>query len=213
MSTQTQVAFEKMIFRKTNSQTGRHVSVTPQNSTMRHLAYGRVILNSSKPSVSFSDGDRETGLICLSGKATVKAAGKEFELAKFDAIYIPRDSSIEISTNTSVDLAEFSAEVNRKYPLKVVRYADVEKDPGLKFVTGGPGSSRELNMLIAKNVEAGRLLPGYALRSGQVDELASARAFPLGDGSSLRSGRPAVWCREYSTGIQQDGFGLETGRK
>ncbi len=142
MSTQTQVAFEKMIFRKTNSQTGRHVSVTPQNSTMRHLAYGRVILNSSKPSVSFSDGDRETGLICLSGKATVKAAGKEFELAKFDAIYIPRDSSIEISTNTSVDLAEFSAEVNRKYPLKVVRYADVEKDPGLKFVTGGPGSSR-----------------------------------------------------------------------
>jgi 5-deoxy-glucuronate isomerase len=161
MSTQTQAAFERMIFRKTNAQTGRHVSVTPQNSTMRHLSYGRIILNSSKPSVSFSDGDRETGLICLSGKATVKAAGKEFELGKFDAIYIPRDSSVEISTSNSVDLAEFSAEVNGKYPLKVVRYADVEKDTGLKFVTGGPGSSRELNMLIAKNVEAGRLVAGF----------------------------------------------------
>ena len=76
MSSKTQVAFEKMVFRKTHAQTGRHVSVTPQNSMMRHLAYGRIILNSSKPSVSFSDGDRETGLICLSGKATVKAAAK-----------------------------------------------------------------------------------------------------------------------------------------
>jgi len=161
MSTQTQAAFEKMIFRKTNARTGRYLSVTPQNSTMRHLAYGRVILNSSQPSVSFSNEDRETGLICLSGKARVKSAGKEFELGKFDAIYIPRDSSVEISTSNSVDLAEFSAEVSAKYPLKVVRYADVEKDPGLKFVTGSLGSSRELNMLIAKNVEAGRLVAGF----------------------------------------------------
>ena len=161
MSTQTQAAFEKMIFRKTNAQMGRHVSVTPQNSTMRHLAYGRIILNSSTPSVSFSNGNRETGLICLSGKATAKAADKEFELGKFDAIYVPRDSSIEISASNSADLAEFSAEVSGKYPLKVVRYADVEKDPGLKFATGGPGSSRQLNMLIAKNVEAGRLVAGF----------------------------------------------------
>lgn len=161
MSTQTGVAVEKMIFRKTNGQTGRHLAVTPQNSTMRHLAYGRIILNSSKPSVSFSNGDRETGLICLSGKATVKTSAKEFEFGKFDAIYVPRDSSIEISTGNSVDLAEFSAEVSRKYPLKVVRYADVEKDPGLKFVTGGPGSARVLNMIIAKNVEAGRLVAGF----------------------------------------------------
>src|SRR6266481_9956712 len=102
MSTQTQVAFEKMIFRKTNTQMGRHLSVTPENSTMRHLSYGRIILNSSKPSISFSNGDRETGLICLSGKAVVKAAGKEFELGKFDAIYVPRDSSVEISANSSV---------------------------------------------------------------------------------------------------------------
>lgn len=161
MSTQTGVAVEKMIFRKTNGQTGRHLAVTPQNSTMRHLAYGRIILNSSKPSVSFSNGDRETGLICLSGKATVKTSAKEFEFGKFDAIYVPRDSSIEISTGNSVDLAEFSAEVSRKYPLKVVRYADVENDPGLKFVTGGPGSARVLNMIIAKNVEAGRLVAGF----------------------------------------------------
>jgi 5-deoxy-glucuronate isomerase len=161
MGTQTQAALGKMIFRKTNAQMGRHVSVTPQNSTMRHLAYGRIILNSSKPSISFPNGNRETALICLSGKSTVKVAGKEFELGKFDSLYIPRDSSIEVSTSDSVDFAEFSAEVNGKYPLKVVRYADVENDSGLKFVTGGTGSSRQLNMLIAKNVEAGRLVAGF----------------------------------------------------
>ena len=161
MSQQAQASLEKMIFRKTNGQTGRHVAVTPENSTMRHLSYGRIILNSSKPFVSFSNGDRETGLLCLSGNATVKAVGKEFEIGKFDAIYVPRDSSIEISTRNSVDLAEFSSDVTGRYPLKVVRYSDVQKDPGLKFVTGGPGSSRELNMLIAKNVEAGRLVAGF----------------------------------------------------
>jgi 5-deoxy-glucuronate isomerase len=161
MSQAAQPSFEKMVFRKTNGQTGRHLAVTPENSTMRHLSYGRIILNSSNPSVSFSNGDRETGLLCLSGNATVKAIGKEFEIGKFDAIYVPRDSSIEISTHDSVDIAEFSSDVTGKYPLKVVRYADVQKDPGLKFVTGGPGSSRELNMLIAKNVEAGRLVAGF----------------------------------------------------
>jgi 5-deoxy-glucuronate isomerase len=91
----------------------------------------------------------------------VKVAGSEFELGQFDAIYIPRDSAIEVFTKSSVDFAEFSADVKGKYPLKVIRYADVARDPGMKFVAGGPGYKRELNMLIAKNVEAGRLIAGF----------------------------------------------------
>jgi 5-deoxy-glucuronate isomerase len=161
MSTQTQVAFERMIFRKTNAQTGRHVSVTPQNSTMRHLAYGRIILNSSMPAVSFCAGGRETALICLAGRAFTKTGEREFELGQYDAIYIPRDSAIEVSTKSETDIAEFSSDVEGKYPLQVVRYAETSRDPGLKFSTGGPGSSRQLNMLIAKNVEAGRLVAGF----------------------------------------------------
>jgi 5-deoxy-glucuronate isomerase len=161
MSTQSAVPIEKMVFRKTNAQTGRHLAVTPANSTMRHLSYGRIILDAAKPLVSFSNGTQETGLICLAGNGTVKIAGNEYNLGQFDAIYIPRDSAIEVSTKTTVDFAEFSAGVKGKYPLKVVRYADVAKDPGMKFVTGNPGSRRELNVLIAKNVEAGRLIAGF----------------------------------------------------
>src|SRR5258705_6729088 len=150
MSTQSAVAVDKMIFRKTNAHTGRHVAVTPANSSMRHLSYGRIILNSSKPQVSLSNGEQETGLICLSGNGVVKTAGNEYELGQFDAIYIPRDSAIEVTTKTSVDFAEFSADVKGKYPLKVVRYAEVSKDSAMKFATGSPGSRRELNVLIAK---------------------------------------------------------------
>jgi len=161
MSSQPAAAVDKMVFRKTNAHTGRHLAVTPENSTMRHLSYGRIILNSSQPLVSFSNGNRETGLICLSGNGLVKTAGREFALGAFDAIYIPRDSAVEVSSKASVDFAEFSADVEGRYPLKFVSYAEASQDAGLKFSAGGPGSSRQLSMLIAKNVDAGRLVAGF----------------------------------------------------
>jgi hypothetical protein len=61
MSTQSAVPLEKMVFRKTSAHTGRHLTVTPTNSTMRHLSYGRIILNAFKTLVSFlqwSTGNR-----------------------------------------------------------------------------------------------------------------------------------------------------------
>jgi 5-deoxy-glucuronate isomerase len=161
MSTQEQALIDKMVFRKTNANIGRHIAVSPENSTMKHLSYGRIILNSSTPSVSFSSGNRETALICLSGRATVKTGGSETKLAQYDAIYIPRDSAIDVSTDSKVDIAEFSSDVEKKYPLQIVRYAEISKDPGMKFSAGGPASSRKLNMVIAKNVEAGRLVAGF----------------------------------------------------
>jgi len=160
MTAPQQAAVEKMVFRKTNAHAGRHVSITPGNSSMRHLAYGRILLNSSKSVESFSTGNRETGLICLSGRASVAVDQKDIEIAPYDAIYVPRDSSVTITTKTGVDIAEFSADVDNRYPLQVVRSADIAKDAGLKFTTGGPGCTRHLQMLLAKNIEAGRLIAG-----------------------------------------------------
>src|SRR5579862_8412122 len=121
-------SFEQMVFRKTNSRPGRHIAVTPQNSTMRHLHYGRIILQAAEPGVSFSNGEHETCLICLSGSGVVKTGVVEYELARFDAIYIPRDSTIAAFTKSSVDFAELSAGVKGKYPLQVIRYADTSKN-------------------------------------------------------------------------------------
>jgi 5-deoxy-glucuronate isomerase len=154
---------ELMVFRKTNANPGRHVSVTPANSTNKHLAYGRIILNSDIQSVHFQNGGSETGFIVLSGAARVVIGGEEFQLTKFDGIYIPRDSSVEVSSTDGVDIAEFSADVAKHYPLRVVRYADVEKNPALRFTAGGPGQQRNLSIVLGKNVEAGRLLAGFTM--------------------------------------------------
>jgi 5-deoxy-glucuronate isomerase len=161
MSTQSEVGIDQLVFRKTHKHTGRQISITPDNSSMRHLSYGRIILDALSPAASFSTGDRETGLICLSGEANVKVDGEKISLAKYDSIYIPRDSSVEVTTKANTDIAEFSAEVANRYPLQVVRFSQIESDPGLKFTTGGAGNSRQLHMLLAKNVEAGRLVAGF----------------------------------------------------
>jgi len=154
---------DKLIFRRTHQHTGRRISVTPENSSMQHLAYGRIILNKNKASESIRTGERETGLICLSGRAAISVDGEVFSLEQYDSIYIPRDSGVLVTTDSSVDLAEFSADVDRRYPLKYVRFAEVMSDPGLHFNTGGPGCSRQLHMLLAKNVDAGRLLAGFTI--------------------------------------------------
>ncbi len=161
MTTQARPAVDGMVFRNTHRRTGRHISITPANSPMRHLAYGRIILNATKPAETFSTGNHETGLICLSGEAVVAADGKETQVGQYEAIYVPRDAQVTISTKTGVDIAEFSADVDHRYPLQVVRWAEIAKDPGLSFTTGGAGCTRRVHFVLAKNIQAGRLIVGF----------------------------------------------------
>ncbi len=160
-SAQTGLSMERMVFRKTNQHKGRRISVTPDNSTNRHLSYGRIILDASIPIVSFDNGNQETGLICLSGQAAIRVGQNVFDLGQYDSIYVPRDSHIEVGTNQFVDIAEFSSDVEQQYPLQFVSYAEISKNPSLKFSTGTPGQSRHLSICLGKNVEAGRLLVGF----------------------------------------------------
>ena len=161
MTLTTDEAIDRMVFRKTNTHVGRKISVTPKNSTNRHLSYGRIILDQATPSVSFDNAGQETGFIVLSGDATVKTGGEATKLGQYDAMYIPRDSRIEVSTGSHVDIAEFSADVEKTYPRQIVRFAEISKDPGLRFTTGSEASQRHLHMLLAKNIEAGRLVAGF----------------------------------------------------
>jgi 5-deoxy-glucuronate isomerase len=161
VSTQMQAAPEGMIFRGTNRHKGRRVAVTPENSAMKHLVYGRIILDAETPRAAFATGKLETGLICLSGQCTIRAGDETHEINQHDSIYIPRDTDVEITTAGAVDLVECSAEVDDKYPLQVVRYADVENNSALRFKTGGPTSTRTVNITLGKNVEAGRILAGF----------------------------------------------------
>jgi len=157
------VKHEGNIFRKTNTHRGRKVYITPQNSTMQHLCYARIVFDLSNPRITWENGGCETVLICLSGTADVTVRDERFSLAERDSLYIPRDSTISLQTGSSADVAEFFAEVEGHYPMKVVRYADVKDDKSLHFTAGGPATTRDLNILIGKNVQAGRLLAGLTI--------------------------------------------------
>src|SRR5215467_15510798 len=78
-------------------------------------------------------------------------------------MYIPRGSKIEIATSSRVDFAEFSAKVEGQYSLQYVPYDEVVENPKLRFKTGGAGSSRQVNICLGQNVEAGRILAGFTV--------------------------------------------------
>jgi len=152
---------KRLIFSGTASQRGRHVSVTPENSDLEHLHYGRIRLEGAEPGAAFDTGGRETALLCMRGRCVVNVSGTDHALDTYDAIYVPRGSKVLVTTDSEVDLVECAAEVSGDYPLQVVRYSDVQQDPALKFRAGGPATSRDLNIIIGNNVRAGRLLAGF----------------------------------------------------
>ncbi len=153
---------DALIFRRTQAHAGRHISISPANSATRHLSYGRIRLGPSRPSIEFGNQNEETGFIVVSGEVTITTCGRQFSLGRFDALYVPRGSHIQMTASSpAADVAEFSAPVAAAYPLQVVRYAEILRDPGLHFTAGGPACSRELHMLLGKNIQAGRLVAGF----------------------------------------------------
>ena len=145
---------------KTHEGRGRRTAVAPGTTAARYLHYGRITLAAGDGQVEFSSGDHEVGLICLKGKAIIRANGEEFTLDQYDAVYVPRDSEIEVSGPDGCDLAEVSAPVEKRYPLKFVSYKEVRQNPKLHLIAGKPPAERDLNVLIGANVEAGRIMAG-----------------------------------------------------
>jgi 5-deoxy-glucuronate isomerase len=152
---------KKLIFTGTASHRGRVISVTPRNSDLAHLHYGRILLDRDTQRAAFETEDRETALLCMRGECTVRVDGEAHAIGTYDAIYVPRGSSVEVETSSEVDLVECAAAVTGDYPLQIVRYADVSKEPSQKFRAGGPATSRDLNIIIGDNVRAGRILAGF----------------------------------------------------
>ena len=166
----TQIKLERIdpatcVVKGTDRQKGRTISVEPGKTATRNLFYGRIIIEAGDPAIAFENAGHETGLICLKGSGTVTTAGQTFAMTQYDALYVPRDSSITVESGGQFDLAELSSPVERQYPLQFVAFADIRKDPALHFVAGKPPTERDLNILIGKNVEAGRIMAGVTFSS------------------------------------------------
>lgn len=157
---QNPITAETCFVPKTHEGKGRRTAVAPGTTAARFLHYGRITLAAGDPPLQFNSDDHEVGLICLNGKATVRAEGETFDLDRYDAVYVPRDSEIKVSTTDGCDLAEVSAPVARRYPIKFVSYKEVRQNPKLHLIAGKPPAERDLNVLIGANVEAGRIMAG-----------------------------------------------------
>ncbi|HYK19809.1 MAG TPA: 5-deoxy-glucuronate isomerase [Pyrinomonadaceae bacterium] len=159
---QNPITRETCFVPKTHEGKGRRIAVAPGQTAARYLHYGRITLAAGDEPVKFSNNDHEVGLICLSGKATVRTNGESFELDRYDALYAPRDSEIEVEPAgpDGCDLAEVSAPVEKRYPLKFVSFKEVHDNPRLHLIAGKPPAERDVNVLIGANVEAGRVMAG-----------------------------------------------------
>jgi len=152
---------EACVVRATHAQKGRHTWLSPEKAAVRNLHFGRIILDGGGDPLEFSTATHETGLICLRGRAEISAEGRTFQLTRYDALYIPRDTAVHVAPGAEgCDLAEVSAPVEHRYPVQFVAFREVRDNPALHFQTGGASSRRDLNILIGKNVEAGRILAG-----------------------------------------------------
>lgn len=154
------IASQTCVVRHTHAKPGRTRSVEPGKTAARHLNYGRIIL-AADASLDVPASGMETGVICLKGQAAVSVGGTDHKLAPYDAIYIPRDHDFSVRAGAQgCDLAEIAAPVERQYPVQFVRFSDVQKDAGLHFAAGSDSARRELNILLGKNVQAGRIMAG-----------------------------------------------------
>ena len=158
---QAAIRTDTCVVRDTGARKGRHISVTPKTTASRHLYYGRIVLDRGDSAVEVDAGIHETGLIGLNGSATVEVGTAKSTLGRYDALYMPRGSRFRVAPGAEgCDIAELSAPVEKSYPLQFVSFAEIQKDPGLHFAAGSPNAERTLNILIGKNVNAGRIVAG-----------------------------------------------------
>jgi 5-deoxy-glucuronate isomerase len=149
------------VVRATDSKKGRTRSIAPGVTAARHLHYGRIRLDASDAPVRVDPGTLETGLVCLKGEARVEVGGASFSMKPYDALYVPRAMPFEAVPGPSgCDFAEIAAPVEGTYPVQFVPFAEVQRDPGLHFRAGGPSTERVINILLGKNVKAGRIVAG-----------------------------------------------------
>ena len=162
MTTTTSVLSpDTCIVRNTAAYAGRTRAVVPGSCAMRFLHYGRIILPEGAQPMRFSTDGMETGLICLRGEALVQVDDAGFNLARYDALYVPRDAVVQVTPGASgCDLAEIGAPVSRRHPVQFVSFAAIQNDPSLHLKPGGPAAKRDLTVLIGKNVQASRIMAG-----------------------------------------------------
>ena len=152
------------LFRNTAQSKGRNISITPDTSEFQAIHAGRIILDRSTPRASGRNEGRETALLCLHGTGHVKVSDKEFELKRFDGIYISRGEPFEVLTDDFIDIVEGSAPTEKTWPTHFVSFErDVKNSDSLTLHVGAEPYYRDIHKVLAENVGGSRLLMGVTM--------------------------------------------------
>jgi len=148
------------LFRNTAKGKGRFTCITPDNSPLQVLSYGRIILDKERREISENSDGQEMALICLKGEGVVVLNSVKYKIKPYDTIYIPPHTQFNVSTARQLDLAESSAPSEKKVDPQFISFEEVKNDPNLHMIAGKDTYSREIYKLIDTNVPAARLLCG-----------------------------------------------------
>ena len=121
---------------------GRTRTVAPGTTAMRAAALRAHHSRRRRRALTVEPGEFETGLICLKGAATIAAGGRTFAMHAVRRALRPARHAFERhGRRARVRLrGACRARSTHAYPLQFVRFADVQKDPGLHFRAGGAAS-------------------------------------------------------------------------
>lgn len=81
-------------------------------------------------------------------------------MRRYDALYLPPQTTYRVETSEAVDLAEASAPCARQTPVQCVPFSAVECNPKLHFNTGSTACTRDVFLLAGHNLDASRLVCG-----------------------------------------------------
>ena len=146
------------LFQATHKGQGRRRIIDQTNCDLEFLRYGRI--RPADGPVRFDTGEEEMALFCVGGDGTIRADGTAYDLGKYDALYVPRGTAIEVSSPGFFDVAEVAAPVTKTFPVALVRFADIKDDAELAKQAGFAPYARRLHTLIGENVPASRVMCG-----------------------------------------------------
>lgn len=146
------------VYRATHKGTGRRRIIDETNSDMQFLRYGRIAPDGAP--IAFNTGEEEMALFCVGGSGTIAAGGETYALGLYDALYVPRETAVEVASAGGFDVCEVAAPATKSYPVALVRFADIQGNPDLSKKAGFPPYARTLNILIGENVPAARVMCG-----------------------------------------------------
>ncbi len=152
----------KWIFHTPKPQTGYYPIVSPQNSDLKHLTYGRLWLKEHSD-YSFAATANERGLVCVNGKAAVTAGGVEYVLHRNDVLYLPWHMGFAAKNpnRETADIVIFEADAFQDTDPKFVPFDEVQSDPARRQIVGGGTYAREVcTMIDPEKVNACRLIVG-----------------------------------------------------